>query len=81
MRRAPVIHRKLWRDEFGVDGAEAVFKESTVSSFFQDIYHVDMTTDETPINPGRLKDVQFEGSIEGKRTVCSRQRFLIVVFA
>ena len=20
MRRAPVIHRKLWRDEFGVDG-------------------------------------------------------------
>ena len=29
-RRAPVIHRKLWRDEFGVDVTVAVFNKSGV---------------------------------------------------
>ena len=29
--RAPVIHRKLWFSEYGVDMAEAVFKKSAVA--------------------------------------------------
>ena len=70
-----MIHRKLWRDEFGVDMAEAVLKETPVTgSKFQNIHHVNVTARETPINPCRLQDVQFEGSIQGPRTV---SRFFI----
>jgi hypothetical protein len=56
------LHRKLWRDEFGVDIAEAIFKESTVTgSIVQNIDHVDMTTREMPINSCRLQKIQFKG--------------------
>ena len=68
VRRAPVIRRKLWCDEFAVEMAEAEFKESTVTgSKFQYIYHVDMTTCERLINPCRLQDHQIESPIQGPR--------------
>src|SRR4029450_9139994 len=70
VRRARVIHRKLWCDDFRVDVADAIFTQSAVAgSEFQNIYHVDMTAHERLITPCRFQDFQLERSIQGPRTV------------
>ena len=48
---------------FWVDGAEAVFKLRAVTGpKLQHLRHVDFTTRERPINPGRLQDIQFKSA-------------------
>ena len=68
MRRAPITYRKLRLAVFFADKAEAVFNANDrgARGDMQYIHHVDVTTRERPVNPGRLQDVQLVGSIEGK---------------